>query len=123
MTQLHALGLTLLIEGLVGVALLALWLRLRGRTLLRGAAVVLAASLLTHPAAWRANRIWLHFLPFTTRAAVIEAAVVVVEAVILTVALRAVARDPSRPIAAWRCAVVSLLMNAASFGYGLWRLG
>ena len=45
--------------------------------------------------------------------------VTLVEATILALALgRATGMQPSW----WRCATVSLCMNAASFGYGLWRL-
>lgn len=50
-------------------------------------------------------------LPFVARAAIVEAAVVIVEAVLLRGALRL----------RWRAAfTTSLAMNAASFGYGVW---
>ena len=119
MTQLHALALTLGIEGVIGGLLVRTWWALRGATLLRAIVVIVAASLLTHPLAWTANRQWLGSLPFPIRAAIIELTVTLVEATILALALgRATGMQPSW----WRCATVSLCMNAASFGYGLWRL-
>jgi len=119
MTQLGALLRTLGIEGMVGGVLLFAWLGLRGRALGRGVLVVLAASLLTHPLAWTANRSWLMGLSFPVRATIIELTVVVVEAGILVLMLDR-ARGERR---SWlRYGVVSLAMNGASFGYGLLRL-
>ncbi|MEX1367647.1 MAG: hypothetical protein AB1Z98_31245 [Nannocystaceae bacterium] len=123
MTQLHALSLTLGIEGAVGGLLLWAWLGLRGRTWVRGLLVVLAASLLTHPLAWHANRVWLIGLSFPVRAAIIEGAVVLVEASILALAMRSTGDVPRvRPTAPWTWLVLSLVMNGASFGYGLVRV-
>lgn len=123
MTQLHALALTLGIEGAVGGLLLGAWLGLRGRTWVRGLVVVLAASLLTHPLAWHANRSWLIGLGFPVRAAIIEGAVVMVEGSILALAMRSTGHAPrARPIAPWRWLVLSLVMNGASFGYGVVRV-
>lgn len=120
MTQLGALSRTLGIEGVVGGLLLWGWLGLRGRALGRGVLAVLAASLLTHPLAWTANSSWLRGLSFPVRATIIELTVVVIEATILALVLDR-GRDGGRP--SWlRCLVVSLAMNAASFGYGLLRL-
>ena len=124
MSQLHALLLTLGIEGLVGALLLRVWLGARGAVLGRGVLVVLAASLLTHPLAWQANRVWLRGLGFPLRATIIELSVTVVEAAILWRGL-AWARDQrqAEPAPGWsRGLIVSLAMNGASFGYGLWRL-
>lgn len=123
MTQLHALTLTLGIEGAVGGLLLRAWLGLRGRPWVRGLVVVLAASLLTHPLAWHANRVWLIGLGFPVRAAIIEGAVVLVEASILALALRStVDGRRARPLAPWAWLVLSLVMNGVSFGYGLVRV-
>lgn len=119
MTQLGALLRTLGIEGVVGGLLLWAWLGLRGRSLGRGVLVVLAASLLTHPLAWTANRSWLRGLAFPERATIIELTVVVVEATILALALPP-REDGRRP---WvRYVIISAAMNTASFVYGLWRL-
>lgn len=118
MTQTHALALTLGIEGVVGALLLWAW-GWRGSSLARGVVVVLAASLLTHPLAWAANSRWLVGLAFPVRAAIIELTVVAVEATILALALRRISSER----AGWgRSAILSLVMNAASFGYGLVRL-
>ncbi|MCA9650082.1 MAG: hypothetical protein H6712_18270 [Myxococcales bacterium] len=122
MTQLHALGLTLAIEGAVGALLLWLWWGRRGASLAVAIVVVLACSLLTHPLAWQANRVWLHGLRFPVRAAIIEGAVVLLEAAILRYGLARRAGDEAPP-SWWRCLGLSLAANAASFGYGLWRLG
>lgn len=119
MTQAQALVLTLAIEGVVGTLLLRAWWGFRGPSLLRAGVVVLAASLLTHPFAWTANRQWLAWLSFPVRATIIELSVTLLEATILALAL---ARISSERAPWWRCAAVSLAMNAASFGYGLWRL-
>lgn len=119
MTQTHALLLTLGIEGVVGALLVGTWWRWRGTSLLRAVVIAIAASLLTHPFAWTANRQWLVGLPFPVRATIIELSVTLVEGTILALALP---RAASERVSWWRCAVVSLAMNAASFGYGLWRL-
>ena len=72
-----------------------------------------AVSLVTHPFAWWSNRGLAPLLPFATRAALVESAVVIVEAVLLRGALRL----------RWRAAIVtSLAMNVASFGYGVWLM-
>ncbi|MCB9522962.1 MAG: hypothetical protein H6702_06235 [Myxococcales bacterium] len=104
MTHSLALALTVLIEGAVGAAL-------AGR---RGALVAAAASLLTHPFAFTANR-WLPWA-FPWRAALIEATVVAVEAL----AWRALLPAPLR-----RALGLAALTNAVSFGLGLavWWLG
>ncbi|MEM7156678.1 MAG: hypothetical protein AAF799_27770 [Myxococcota bacterium] len=122
MTHETALALTLTIEGIVGGGLLLGWLQLRRGELGRGIMIVLAASLLTHPAAWQANRVWLLSLPFPPRAAIIEVSVALVEAMILRFALRAMIDDGAERVTWARCLVVSFVMNAASFGYGLLRL-
>ncbi|MCH9686349.1 MAG: hypothetical protein K0V04_33260 [Deltaproteobacteria bacterium] len=119
MTQLHALSLTLAIEGTVGGLLLRTWIGWRGRAMLRGLLVVLAASLLTHPLAWQANRSWLVGLGFPVRAAIIEISVVLAETVLLALASRSAQAVESVPV--WRWFIVSLAMNGASFGYGLVR--
>jgi hypothetical protein len=117
-TQTHALLLTLGIEGVVGALLVRTWWNLRGATLGRAVVVILAASLLTHPFAWTANRQWLTALSFPVRATIIELSVTLAEATILALALARI--TGTRP--PWsRCAALSLAMNAASFGYGLWR--
>jgi len=116
MTQLHALALTLLLEGLVAAGLLRWWGQ-RGWAWGRTVAIVLAASLLTHPLAWQANRSWLRGLPFPVRAAIIEVTVVLVEAVIVWRASQLVAAGR---LSLGRALVLALLANAASFGYGLW---
>lgn len=112
--------LTVAIEGIVGALLLFAWQGMRGRQLVVGVAILAAASCLTHPLAWQANVTWLRTLPFAERAAVIELSVVVVEAVILNRASGW--RQPEQRIAWWRALLVSLLMNGASFGYGLLRV-
>ncbi len=119
MTQLHALSLTLALEGAVGGLLLRTWIGWRGHALLRGLLVVLAASLLTHPLAWHANRSWLAGLGFAQRAAIIEVSVVAAEALLLALASRSTRK--AEPIGAWKWLVISVVMNSASFGYGLVR--
>ncbi len=110
MTQPEALGLTVAIELPVAFAwfVLAGWLERSGWW--RGALVVVAASLLSHPLAWRANEEWLRAWPFWSRAAVIEVAVAVVETAIVAWGLR---------LGRGRALVVASTMNAASFAAGL----
>ncbi len=75
--------------------------------------LVVGVSLITHPFAWWSNRGLAPMMPFATRAALIELAVVVVEAVLLRGGL----------LLRWRAALTtSLVMNMASFGYGLWLI-
>lgn len=99
------------------IATLLLWFVFRGRqgglALWRVVLVAVAASLVTHPFAWSGNRALVGTLDLPTRYAVIESAVVVVEAIVFRVALGV------RPSAAL---VTSFVANAASFGFGLWRL-
>ena len=112
MTQLDALLRTLAIESIVGLA--CLWLLARAQLReqsWRALAVLVAASLLTHPFAWWGNQALLGVLELWPRYAIIELAVVAIETLVLHVALRV-----RWPIAA----ATSLLMNAASFGFGLW---
>lgn len=110
MTQLEALGLTVALELPIALAwfLPAGWLPRRAWW--RGALVVIAASLISHPLAWQANVVWLRGWGFWPRATVIELAVAVVEAAILAWGLSLPAR---------RAVVVSTTMNACSFGGGL----
>lgn len=112
MTQLDALARTLTIECVVGLA--CLWLLARTQLRVaswRAALVVPAASLLTHPFAWWGNRALVGAIELWPRYAIIELCVVVIEAIVLRLALRV----------RWRvAAATSLLMNAASFGFGLW---
>lgn len=73
--------------------------------------LVVGASLVTHPLAWWSNRGLADVLAFETRAAIIEAAVVVVEAILLRGGL----------LVRWPAALsTALVMNMASFGFGLW---
>jgi hypothetical protein len=97
-----ALLVTLAIE--VPVAVLA-----GGRPRGRIALAALAASLLTHPLAWWANHAIP--LPFASRAALIEAAVALVEAALYRALV---------PMSLPRALLTSCLANAASFGLGLW---
>ncbi|MBK6917713.1 MAG: hypothetical protein IPH07_09960 [Deltaproteobacteria bacterium] len=121
-TQADALLRTLLVEMPIGIA--CLWLATRtnawGRrddepppAAWRVCVMAFAVSLVTHPFAWWSNRGLAPLLPFATRAALVESAVVIVEAVLLRGALRL----------RWRAAIVtSLAMNVASFGYGVWLM-
>lgn len=110
MTQLEALLLSLMVEVPV-VALLA-WrfAGARGSRLAPVALAAVAATLLTHPIAWWLNTAGLRGMPFATRAAVIEAGVVVAEGGLLMVLLGW----------RWRRSVgVSALANAVSFAVGI----
>lgn len=99
------------------MATLLLWFVFGGRRgglpLWRVAIVAVAASLVSHPFAWSGNRALVGTWSLPTRYAVIESAVVVVEALVFRVTLGV------RPGAAL---VTSLVANAASFGVGLWRI-
>jgi hypothetical protein len=101
----------------VPIATLLLWFafggRKRGEAVWRIALVAAAASMVTHPIAWWANRSLVGTLGMTERYTLIELAVVVVEAVIYRGAIA------TRTVAA---GVTSLVANAASFGFGLWRM-
>ena len=110
MTQLEALGLTVALELPVAFAWFGLARWLERAAWVRGAMVVLAASLLSHPLAWQANQRWLRGWSFGPRAAVIELGVALVETVVLAWGLGL------RPA---RAAVVAATMNAVSFATGL----
>lgn len=90
------------------------WFALAGwlerRAWWRGALVVIAASLISHPLAWQANAVWLRGWPFAPRAAVIELTVAIVESAIVAWGLSLAAR---------RAAVIATSMNAWSFAIGL----
>lgn len=112
MTQLDALLRTLTIESVVGLTCLWLLARAQLRTVgWRALAVLLAASLLTHPFAWWSNRALIGAVELWPRYAIVELGVVAIETIVLRVVLRV-----RWPVAA----ATSLLMNAASFGFGLW---
>lgn len=110
MTQTEALALTLAIEVPVALAWLLAAGWLARRAWWRAALVVIAASLITHPLAWQANRVWLRSWSFWPRATVIEVGVALVEALVLAWGLTL----PPR-----RALVIAAAMNAASFGGGL----
>jgi hypothetical protein len=112
LAQLDALARTLAIE--LPVGWLCLWLFARNelrQAKWRAPVVLLAASLLTHPFAWWGNQSLLGVVEFWPRVAMVELAVVLVEATLLRVVLHL--RWPG-------AALASLAMNAASFGLGLW---
>jgi hypothetical protein len=75
--------------------------------------VLAGCSLITHPFAWWGNRALVDTMVFAWRAAIVEAAVVIVEGAVLRYALGL------RSTIAWGTA---LAMNAASFGYGVWLI-
>ena len=110
MTELEALGLTVAIELPVAFAWFGLARWLERADWGRGVLVVIAASLLSHPLAWRANEAWLRPWPFWPRATVIEVGVAIVEAGVLAWGLSLGRR---------RAIVVAVTMNAASFGLGV----
>jgi hypothetical protein len=110
-TQLDALLLTLMIEVAVALPLLLATGWMGGKDWWRTALVLVAASLLTHPFAWKANVTWLSAWPFERRALVIELAVAAVETGVLAVGLR---------LSLLRALATAVPMNAASFILGLW---
>ena len=110
MTQPEAFGLSIAVELPVAFAWFGLAGWLERAAWWRGALVVIAATLLSHPLAWRANEAWLRAWPFWPRATVIELAVAVVEAAIVAWGLT---------LARGRALVVATTMNAASFAVGL----
>ena len=105
MTQAQALGLTLLFEVPLVLALAARWRPPWGRLAL----VACAASLLTHPFAWNGIR-HLDALPFWARAALFETAVALVEGAMYA---RLV------PLGWRRGLLLGVAANAFSFGLGL----
>lgn len=112
-SQLDALLRTIAIEAPVAIA--CLWIATRNderrAPLWQMVLVVIGCSFITHPLAWWCNRGLVDQFTFATRATIIEAAVVVVEAVILRGGL----------LVRWPIAIVtSTVMNMASFGFGLW---
>ena len=116
MSQGFALALTLGLEGFAGLAALWMWGFRSRRPLMPLLGLVIAASAITHPFAWHANRVWLRHLPFESRAAIIELSVVAVEAALLWGVSRRIERGELRPSQAL---LVSLICNATSFGAGL----
>jgi len=112
-SQLDALLRTLAIE--LPVAIVCLWIATRRDParppMWRMVVVVLGCSLITHPLAWWCNRGLAAEYTFAVRATIIEAAVVIVEAVILRGGL----------LVRWPIAIATaFVMNMASFGFGLW---
>ncbi len=79
----------------------------------RIALVLVGASLVTHPLAWWANRGLVGVFGFEVRAAIVETAVVIVEGVVLRGGLR---------LGVLPAFATALVMNAASFGVGLWMI-
>jgi uncharacterized membrane protein YdbT with pleckstrin-like domain len=112
MTQLQALGLTLVFEAVVAAAI-ARWAR---RPAWQVALTFVAGSLCTHPLAWTVNAALMPTFSFAPRAALIEVAVSLVEGALLAFALR-------MPVG--RSMTMAAVVNAASFGLGLlgWWLG
>jgi hypothetical protein len=113
MTQLEALLRTLAIELPVALACLFVLARasVRAPGWWRAPLVVVAASLVTHPFAWSGNLALLPVLRFWPRVAVVELCVCAAEAMLL----RFGAAVP------WpAAAITATVMNAASFGFGLW---
>ena len=109
MSQSLALALTLAIE--VPVVLCIAWFCGLRDHMVRVAAVAAAASLLTHPFAWYLALSGLAHIPFWTRAAIIEFAVIIAEAVVFAKALKI----------RWRLAfAMSIIANLVSFGSGIW---
>lgn len=109
MSQLDALLRTIAIEIPVGLA--CLYVAGQRVPPWRAILTIAACSLVTHPFAWWANRQLAQYLAFAPRAAIIEAAVAAIEATLLRGVLGL----------GWRLAlVVAVVMNLASFGFGLW---
>ncbi len=109
MTQWQALAFTLAFE--VPVVLCIAWFCGFRDEMIRVAGVAAAASLLTHPIAWYLALAGLADVPFWTRAAIIEAGVIGVEAVVYAKALKT----------RWTLAfAMSIIANMISFGGGIW---
>lgn len=108
--QLLALAITLAIELPCAYPFGAKLDRAREEPAWRWPAIIMAASLLTHPIAWWSNEVGLVTLPFWQRALVIELTVVMAEALLYRVAM---------PLPTKRALGASLLANSASFGFGL----
>ena len=116
MSQLGALLLSVLVEAPLAAAAGARCGKRGARELGRMACIALAATLLTHPLAWWANRLLAAALPFAPRALLIELGVVLVEGLLFAWLAR---------LARTRGLLVAALTNGASFGVGLvvyfWR--
>lgn len=112
MTQLQALGLTLIFEAAAGAAA-ARWLC---RPAWQVALSFVAGSLCTHPMAWTSNAALAQWLDFAPRAAIVEVCVALVEGALLGFALRT-SLGPS--------VAVATFVNSVSFGAGLlgWWFG
>ncbi len=110
MNQVHALLLTLLVEVPLAAGLGALYGKRGAKELGRMGAIALAASLITHPWAWWANRLLLALLPFAGRALLIELGVVLVEGILFAWLAK---------LGLLRGLVIATLTNGASFGVGL----
>lgn len=109
MGQWQAFALTLALE--IPVAVGIAWLCGLRDQIWRVTGIAVAASLLTHPIAWFLATTGLADMPFWWRAALIEIAVVVAEAIVYRAGLKA----------PWKtAAAMSLAANATSFGCGLW---
>ena len=116
MNQVGALALTLAVELAVALG----WVRAcswaQGKALWgRLPLAVCAASLLTHPLAWRASTVWLAAWSPWPRAVIIELAVVAAETALL---------HWLQPLSWRRALTVAALMNTLSFAVGvaLWWL-
>jgi hypothetical protein len=110
-TQLDALMATIAIEVAVGLPLLLATRWVERKDWWRAALALIAASLLTHPFAWKANVERLQAWPFEQRALVIELAVAAVETAVLAFGLR---------LSLLHAVVTAAPMNAVSFMLGLW---
>jgi hypothetical protein len=110
MTEAEAMLISAAIEGPIAFAL-AWGAKWPSRGALHVGVAAMAATAITHPQMWAAA-LWAYArFPYWPSILTIEAAVVVVEAVLVAWMAR---------LALSRVAVVSLVANSASFLFGLW---
>jgi hypothetical protein len=116
MTELEASLLSIAIEAPTALVLVRYAVRAGPGAAARAAAAAVAGTLVSHPFAWAGNAALGRSVPWPVTAAIVEAAVILAEAVVYA----AVAR--LRP---WPALAVSAAANVASFGVGLaiWAIG
>jgi hypothetical protein len=112
MSQLHALIISIFIESLVIGLLVLVFSRSFSRLTPLCMLAIAGATMLTHPCAWRLNRMLMSDFSFPIRAALIEALVIFAEAGLLCVMVSLSKRH---------ALVLAIAANTMSFLFGLLR--
>lgn len=110
MAQWEALLLSVAVETLTILILFAFCFKSSRVSKRRLSATAMAATLITHPAAWTLNASILMDYPFWLRATLVETLVALIEAIVFLSIL---------PLNRIQALIISIIANGLSFGLGL----